>query len=650
MEKDQDTKGIILLVDDTPSTLQMVRTALKDAGYQVAVATDGEKAISRAKLTTPDLILMDVMMPGLNGYDTCKRLRIDKKTREIPVLFMSALTDTNDKIKAFQEGGVDYVTKPIETKELLARVETHIRLKRLQTELQEVNATLEKKVQARTEELSNANQSLKADRELFLSTLESIPGFVYLSTKEGSIRYANNIFKRLFGDPNQPASALCLPANAPAKKKILGQEWQRNAENSYMIYSADVFDRDGTALELTLGVDISEQKKAESEKNQLETQLRRAQKLEALGTLASGIAHDFNNILTGMLGYTEQAIDKVDVNTKKNVQADLTNVLQSGMRAKDLVKQILHFSRQTDGSFQPLEINLIVREVIKLLTATLPDNIQVQQSLTPGLNRVLADVSQMHQVVMNLCTNAVHAMKENGGVLSISTAEEKLAAPLVCYEHELLAGNYMVLTVKDTGMGIHQNSLQKIFEPYYTTKSKHEGTGLGLSVTFGIIQSHNGGVSVTSSEGKGTEFKIYLPTIVPAGDIAFTANESLIGGNERILFIDDEILFCELAEKILSDLGYSVTVMNSSKDALARFLDTPDQYDLLITDQTMPQMTGIELVKKLREKQIRIPVIICTGFSEMIQDQIAGQLGDTHILYKPVTKRDLAVGIRSVLD
>ena len=397
--------------------------------------------------------------------------------------------------------------------------------------------------------------------------------------------------------------------------------------------------------------DITENKKAEQENETLQTQLTQAQKMEAIGTLAGGIAHDFNNILTPIIGYTELAIEALSVSTaNQKIIKDLQSVLGASDRAKQLVKQILSFSHHSDHKREPVQIHLIVNEALKLLRASLPSTIDVRQAIDSNSGYVLADSTQIHQVVLNLCTNAYHAMREKGGVLEVA-----LEASTVSQEqanlYSINTGNYIKLSVKDTGHGIDEQTMARIFEPYFTTKSEVEGTGLGLSVVHGIIRSHDGGISVNSTPGKGSQFVVYFPQINTARiGQAVESLEQIPQGNEHILLIDDEELIVQMETSVLENLGYKVTAVTSSDKALQTFQEHPDYFDLTISDMTMPHMTGADLAVKFHNIRPNMPFILCTGFSENMNEYKAKEIGIQEYIKKPIHRREMAFAVRRALD
>ena len=400
---------------------------------------------------------------------------------------------------------------------------------------------------------------------------------------------------------------------------------------------------------ISSGVDITERKRAEEEKNSLEAQLRQAQKMEALGTLAGGIAHDFNNILAAMMGYTELALYNVPEDMP--IKNHLEQVLKSGVRAKNLIQQILSFSRRAEPEKKPVQIASAVIESVKLLRATLPTMIEIVQEVEAGPHTVLADPTQINQLLMNLGTNAAHAMRERGGVLKIRLEKIMLDAKSAASHVGLNPGPYAKITVSDTGEGMDKDKVERIFEPFFTTKDTGEGTGMGLSVVHGIVKAHGGEITVQSEPGKGAEFCVYLPLIETEGEEeAPIETESVPKGSEHILFVDDEELLVAIGQQMLERLGYKVTAKTSSIEALEVFKAKPDRFDLVITDQTMPKMSGLELAREILTIRPDMPVIICTGFSAQMTPDRVEAIGIRRVLMKPFVARDVAEVIREVLD
>ena len=405
---------------------------------------------------------------------------------------------------------------------------------------------------------------------------------------------------------------------------------------------------EGKPAALVIATDITERKLAEEERLKLESQLRQAQKMEAIGALAGGIAHDFNNILWGILGFTELSLQEAPEGSV--LEENLQQVLTASHRAKELIKQILAFSRMSEQERTPVNIAVVVKEAIKLLRASLPSTITIRHSVHQGGSTVMADPIQVHQVLMNLCTNALHAMERNGGLLEIKLMPVDLDGSEILNFGELSPGPYVKLSVRDSGAGMNADTMERIFEPYYTTKEKETGTGMGLAVVHGIVRAHNGGIQVYSEPGRGSTFEVYLPRILKeAGDFQ-TPSDPLPKGSERILFIDDEEALVELLLRMLSHLGYKVTAMTNSTEALDLFRSQPGHFDLVITDLTMPELTGDRLTQEIIRLRSDVPIILCTGFSEKISVERAKEIGVAAFLMKPIVLRDLANTIRQVLD
>jgi PAS domain S-box-containing protein len=387
-----------------------------------------------------------------------------------------------------------------------------------------------------------------------------------------------------------------------------------------------------------------------SEKMKLERQLRQAQKMEAIGTLAGGIAHDFNNILSCIIGYGEMVLEGLPPDSP--LRDDQAQVLKGGERAVELVKQILAFSRGSEQESRPLLIQFVVKEDLKLLRASIPATIEIRTEIDPGCPAVLADPGRIHQVIMNLGTNAYHAMRETGGVIRFSMRETALPENHLATGVNLPAGRYLELEMSDSGRGIDRDILRRIFEPYFTTKPKGEGTGLGLAIVHGIVTGMGGGIEVDSTPGCGTTFKIYLPVF--AGSAAAAGERfrpaMVARGRETIMVLDDEAGIVKLHGKVLEGLGYRVQCFVDCDEALLAFRQNPEGIDLALLDMTMPKRTGVQLAAELLGIRADLPIIICTGFSELINEEQAKTLGIREFLQKPVAKADLAAAVRRALD
>lgn len=397
-----------------------------------------------------------------------------------------------------------------------------------------------------------------------------------------------------------------------------------------------------------LTLDVTEKKRAENERATLEKRLVQAQKMESLGTLAGGIAHDFNNILSPLLGFAE--LLKLEIPKDSPLFSYVEGILDAAMRSREMVKQILTFSRQAEKEILPIRLQPILKEALRLLRSSIPTTIEFQTDIDPKCGIVMADPTQIHQVIMNLATNAYHAMENTGGHLSVTLhAIEINPNPITL--GDLAPGQYARIRVCDTGCGIKKEILDKVFDPYFTTKEKNKGTGLGLSVVQGIVKSFQGDIRIHSEPGKGTEVRVYLPiskqhAVSSAGDIDKPVPE----GHEHLLLVDDEKAILTVEEKMLSKLGYKVTAIGGSQEALKTFSEDPGKFDLVLTDMTMPSMTGIALSREMKKIRPDIPILLCSGFSDQINQENIQRLGIEGYIMKPVIRRDLAKAIRNALD
>lgn len=410
---------------------------------------------------------------------------------------------------------------------------------------------------------------------------------------------------------------------------------------------------DEKSIPLYIGVfirNIELELKLAEEKSSLEKQIVHAQKSEAIGTLAGGIAHDFNNILGGMVGYVELALNREPFVLDDKMRQYLNNVLLGGKRAKSLVQQILRFSRNSSMTMEPVHLTPVIKESLNLLRSTLPTTIEIQHHINLESDTILGDQTQIHQIIMNLATNAYHAMRENGGILTVEMQNVVLKGVRRFQSVAIPAGEYLCLSVKDTGTGMSSDMISRIFEPYFTTKSVDEGSGLGLAVVLGIVKSHKGLIEVESKPGEGCRFIVHLPLF--RGEATNSSREDrplAIGHGEHLLVVDDESYFLEVVEESLKTLGYRVTATKSSRRALKLFQADPHNYQLLLTDQTMPQMTGVQLIEQVHAVDPAFPVILCTGYSETVTQESARYYNINKFLMKPVSVDELATAISDLL-
>ena len=531
----------ILIVDDDPMNVSLIEAMLSQENYRIVTASSGEEAIETTLASSPDLILLDIMMPGLDGYQVTQKLKDDPNTNHVPIVLVTALNDTEDKVRGLQAGADDFLSKPLDKSELMARVNSLLKVKAYHDHLLNYQKQLEEEVARRTEKL---------------------------------------------------------------KKELIRRK-------------------------------------------ETESQLLRAQKMEAIGTLAGGIAHDFNNILSAILGYAELSL--VVVEKESSLCDYIQQIYTAGERARDLVQQILTFSRQGDSQMKPAKIGVIIKEALKLLKATLPTTITLQQKIT-SVSPVLADLTQVHQIIMNLATNAAHAMEEKGGLLSVELTDVNPPSEEIIQNSDLTPGAFVRLRISDTGHGMSSDKLERIFDPFFTTKPPGKGTGLGLSTVHGIVKNHNGSITVSSEPDRGTTFDILFPTVEKEVRVESAGDQDLPSGTECILFVDDEQAITNMSKEMLENLGYKVIAETSSVDALTSFKNQPDEIDVVITDLTMPHMSGLELAQKFQRIRPDTPIILCSGYVAQIPVEKAKSMGIQAVVSKPVSRRTIAEVIRGVLS
>jgi DNA-binding response OmpR family regulator len=536
----------ILIVDDNSSNLRLLRSILVENNYLVRVATNGTMALTSALDEPPDLILLDIMMPDMDGYEVCKRLKADKQTKDIPVLFISAMREVADKVKSFQAGGVDYITKPFQSEEVLARVNSHLTLSRLRKQLQHMNESLEQQVQERTSSLSQANSKLRAEIDRRMTSEEA---------------------------------------------------------------------------------------------------LRHAQKMEAIGKLAGGVAHDFNNLLQVILGGL--GLVMMDIPPNSPIRQELSEVLTAAERATTLVRQLLVFSRRQVLELTDLDINHVVIDLSKMIRRFIGETINLEINTCRDPTTVRADSGQIEQVLMNLCINARDAMPR-GGKISIDTDNQAFDEERCRVDSWAKPGRYVVLRVTDTGMGMDQETVEHIFEPFFTTKEAGEGTGLGLSTVYGIVQQHDGFITVKSTPHQGTTFKIYLPVVDRvAASIEEPKADAAPGGVETVLLAEDDLGVRVLGERILKKAGYQVLTATDGIEALSLFEEHGDKIDLALLDVVMPKLGGPAVIEKIRSKHPELPVLFTSGY---MSTPMLPELGAVHLIQKPFNTKQLLEKVRELLD
>lgn len=527
---------------------------------------------------------------------------------------------------------------------------------------------LRKREMERDQILSKLSASEKRFREIIEDVSEiSIQGY----DRERKVTFWNSASEKLYGYKKEEVVGkkledLIIPLDMREEVIKLHTQWLEEGEkippgemvlidkngNDVHVFSSHIMNETHHDIEMfCIDVDLSPLKRSEAEREVLVNRLKQSQKMEAIGTLAGGIAHDFNNILVPILGYSEMLKEEAENQDKINTDG-LIQIHASALRAKELVRQILTFSRQEATDYQPVKIQQILDEVVKLLRSTIPRNIEIKQNINIECSAVSGDVTQLHQIIMNLATNAFHAMDDKGGELFIKLCEQEFTED-DAINISIPPGKSVCLTVADTGSGMPQELIDKIFDPFFTTKEKGKGTGMGLSVVHGIIENMSGSICVSSKLGEGSEFTIYWPVAdsnyQPDSVVKESINSST-SGSEKILLVDDEDAVLHMTQKALQKKGYEVTAINSPIKALSIFRDAPNKFDLVMTDVSMPGMTGDDLAVELLNIRPELPIILCTGYSEKITPSLAEELGIKAIFIKPLMPRDLVSKVRTVLD
>ncbi|WP_051308987.1 hybrid sensor histidine kinase/response regulator [Desulfogranum japonicum] len=509
------------------------------------------------------------------------------------------------------------------------------------------------------EQKVSAEKASEAHRQL-LTILDGIEAHVFVSDLQThEILYMNQKMQQEYGqfvnglscyEMFQNHSSPCsfctkgalLDKDGRPGAVITSHKMNPKSGSWFANYDRAIYWVDGQLVHIQFAIDITEQK-------QMEKKLKQSQKLETIGLLAGGIAHDFNNILSVILGYATMAIEEKEVDGG-SVRRDIKQIHKAGLRAKDLVRQILTFSHQGEENLKTLSLHMLVKETVKMIRASFPTSVDIQTDIDVIPLPVLADPTQLHQVILNLCTNALHAM-EGTGILTVSLKQDVIRAPLLLPQgYHLESGQYARLSIRDTGSGISDDLLDKMFDPFFTTKEEGKGTGLGLTLVQKVVLEHKGGVSVETVLGQGTCFSVYLPLHSSESRSEYEKKETLPRGTETILVCDDEPSLVMVIQRILERLGYTVVAFDDSTKALAAYTKSPEKYDLVITDMTMPQLTGMALAKAMFAIDPDQAVIICTGYSELITAEVARSEGIREFLLKPVSKKEMAFTVRQVLD
>ena len=683
-------KGDIVIVDDTLPNLQMLSALLTEQGYETRGAPSGSIALQIIDATLPDLVLLDVRMPAMNGYEVCRRLKNNLRTCDIPIIFLSALDDVQDKVRGFEAGGVDYITKPFQAKEVLARVQTHLTLRSLQKQSAVQNAQLhrvndeltrhrehlEALVVERTAALEKTNLELQQEiterkrtekeRERLLvqvqeyaqriqQIINTVPeGVLLLDAKEHGgwhVTLVNPLGKQdlwtlagiRIGEALTHLGKRPLQdfLTSPPTKGLWHTVEVEGAESHdsrhFQVIARPIETGPASGDWVMVIRDMTRQR-------EIERRMQQQEHLATVGQLAAGIAHDFNNILGVITVYAQLAARKPDLNTQERERLEIIN--QQAIRASKLIHQILDFSRSSVFERSPLDLLPLLKEEVQLLQRTLPENIKVHLAYDHNDYLIHADPTRMQQMVMNLAINARDAMSE-GGDLRIALARITIAPDERPPLPELKAGEWVRLTLTDTGAGIPDNVIPHIFKPFFTTKAPGKGTGLGLSQVHGIVGAHEGEIDVRSQVDVGTTFIIYLPALAtPTTEVLTVAAHALPhSSGETLLLVEDNATIRSTLKAALESLNYRVLEAKNGNYARLILAQRADQIALVLSDVVMPDMGGVALFHVLRESYPHIPMILLTGHSLSAEFEGLQALGLRDWLSKPPDLATLALTV-----
>lgn len=680
----------IVIVDDHEEARYLLEAMLRGSGHDVRPAANGSEALDMLKVGGCDLIITDILMPVMDGFQLCRKVKADETLRHIPlIIYTATYTGPRDEEFAMKIGANRFIQKPCEPDVFMSSVADVMAMngshkgiadsvavdedeilslynERLVRNLEQKVLQTEREILRRKE----VERSLRENEEKLRRITASAQDAIIMMDNEGKVSFWNEAAERIFGYSHHEIMGndlhvILAPRRFHEKYDNAFPHFRESGQSSFIgkITELSGQKKDGTEFPIELALsgvkikgkwhaiglirDITDRKRIEFEQKEFAKRMQQSQKMEAIGTLAGGIAHDFNNILSAIVGYTELA--KFELIEDSLGLAYMDKILEASNRAKDLVQQILTFSRQQELELKPISVALVVKEALKLIRASLPSTIDIIQNIQ-SKSLVMGDPTQVHQIIMNLCTNAGHSMQDQGGMLKVEISDVELDSDFVTHFSNIQPGSYIRIKVEDSGQGMSSEVLNRIFEPFFTTKEQGEGTGLGLAVVHGIVEKLGGTISAYSEPGKGSSFKVFLPAIKTVPELIKEYEVAIPVGTERILFIDDELPLTEIGAQILKNLGYEVTCRTSPIEALELFQANPDRFDLVITDLTMPKMPGDKLARELISIRNDIPIILCTGFSYGLTKENYKQIGVRGILTKPILRSEIAEQVRNVLD
>ena len=656
----------ILTIDDDAFIRQSMRTYLEDYGYRVMEAENGKTGLLMLEKESVDLVILDLCMPEMGGLGFLERLNQDGI--DIPVIVASGTGSIGSVVQALRLGAWDYIFKPIEDLTVLKHsVEKCLNESQLKQENIAYQERLEELVKERTLELEQSEQRYKA-------VFEHTGTAALIIEPDHTISMVNSRFADLVGVPQKEIEgkkkwqAFIEQKDADLLlNHLLNRRESEGRGDKSMQYEVALKPVSGEVkfAYVSLGVipgsdrhvaslvDVTEKKRAEKRWQSLERQLRKSQKMEAIGTLAGGIAHDLNNILSPVLGYADMIMRTSDPSSQVFRRSE--KIQKAALRAADLVSQVLSFNRAGAEGTRRIKLHPLLREVVTLLNGSIPVTIKIVDHIDRNCDSVMADPTQIHQVIMNLCTNAYHAMEETGGEMTVRLDQIRLPLEKRMENPNLIqgSGDYLRIEVQDTGCGMPNDILERIFDPYFTTKEEGKGTGLGLATAYSIIKACHGDIRVKSRPGKGSCFTVLLPackTLNGADTAGHYREDLFVGSGERLMVVDDDYDIAAMCKEGFEYLGYKVASFSSSTEALDYFMENPGRIDLVVTDQTMPGKTGMELARQMLAIREDLPVILCSGYAASINQEAVERFGIKRFIMKPVTVDTLSKEIQNILN
>lgn len=647
MAAEPRTHPLVLVADDDPIMRLLMRQSLEQGEFVIEEAENGVQALDAVERLSPDLILLDVLMPELDGFDTCVALRRRPESAHTPIIMVTGLDDMDSINHAYEVGATDFITKPITWPILPHRLRYALRASQAITQLR------------------RSEETLRQQETLFRRLVESSSAFVFVY-QESRLRYMNSAGGVMLGynqvelantdlfdlvHPNfreqvQEQIQLRLqgrPAPPQYEMKVL----HKDGSERWMLFTGSRIELEGNPALLGVAFDISEQKNAREVRAKLQQELFQSQKQQALGRLAGNIAQHCNNLLTPILGFTELTLE--DLPPESEMRSYLKEVHSAGLSAARLMQQILSFCRPSANSESAIPWHYVIEEVLPRVRTSLPSTISLHYEEESSTGSVWADPAHLEQILINLCHNATYAMKDKGGTLTLTLAEVSADAIASNQFVALPPGPYVRLTVRDTGHGIAPEFLSRIFDPFFTTKGVGEGSGLGLSIVHSIVTNSKGAITVESTQGQGSAFHVYLPRFEVTEAAAESSASVAYTGEGRLLVVDNDAAVTQVTQQMLERAGYHLTIAADGIEAWEKFRKAPDAFDVVLTAHTMPGLTGVELASTLLQLRPSIPIVLCADGNENLTAEEVKRSGCHVLLPKPYSQATLLGAIENAL-